>query len=138
MGLQPTTTERSIVDQNLWQKSDFGQHNAQTGTLDLTKFETDPNGGFIPDGFLVVKNLVSGLYEPAIAWSTTPDPDGYVQAAKADGHVYKPVAYDAGQTRAPFALFWTGRVDASEVPLPTAHAGATFDVTKGARGIVYV
>lgn len=138
MGLQPKTTSLAIVDQNLWQKSDHGQQNAQTGVLDLTKFEVDTAGGVIPDGTPVVKNAGTGLYEPAIAWSTTPDPDAYVQAAVAAGHVYKPVSYEAGETRAPFALFWHGRVKASAVPLPTAHSGASFDAAKGAKGIVYV
>lgn len=138
MGLQPKTTTEAYVSENLWQVSDHGQQSGQTGTLDLTKFEVDAAGGVIPDGTPVVKNAQTGLYEPAIAWSTTPDPDAYVQAAKADGHVYKSVAYDAGQTRAGFSLFWHGRVKTSAVPVPTGHPGATFDPAKGARGVVYV
>lgn len=138
MGLQPKTTTESYISENLWQLSDHGQQSGQTGTLDLAKFETNPAGGMIPDGTPVVKNEETGLYEPAIAWDTTGDPDAYVQEDVAAGHVYKTIAYDAGQTRAPFSLFWHGRVKASAVPVPTGHAGATFDPAKGAPGVVYV
>jgi hypothetical protein len=138
MGLQPKTTELSIVDQNLWQKSDLGQHSCPTITLDLTKFETNPAGGFVPDGFAVVKDEDTDLYVPAIVWDASLTPDAYAQADEAAGHVYKPVAYDAGQTRVAAALFWIGRVAKAHVPVPTGHPGAAFDASKGAKGIVYV
>jgi hypothetical protein len=134
MGLQPKTTELSIVDQDNIIQSDLGTQNAKTGTLDLTKFEVSAAGGVIPAMTPVVKNEGTGLYEPAIAYTG----GAYVQADEADGHVYEPVAYDAGATRAPFALFWIGRLKASRIPVPAGHPGATFAAAKGAKGIVYV
>jgi hypothetical protein len=69
MGLQPKTTELSIVDQDNIIQSDHGTQNAKTITLDLTKFEVNVAGGVIPAMTPVVENTGTGLYEPAIAWS---------------------------------------------------------------------
>jgi hypothetical protein len=117
MDLQPRTVLTQAVAKVDWLFSRHGTEATDTITLDLTTFTAGTHyvaaDGYIPAGTPIVKDGTTNLYKPVASNATT-----------CDGHLFREVPVNSGQTKAGAALLWHGEVVLAKLPTFAPNARA--------------